>query len=68
MYNKVIRNGAETEHVTLLDLSRAMPGGRDYFVDGGHFTARGEHFVADYLAHELEARGLASAPMQLGSR
>lgn len=68
MYNKVIRNVAETEHVTLLDLSRAMPGGRDYFVDGGHFTARGEHFVADYLAHELEARGLASAPMQLGSR
>lgn len=68
MYNKVISTVAEREKVNLLDLAQVMPGGRDYFVDGGHFTARGEHFVAEYLARELEGRGLASAPMQLGSR
>lgn len=68
LYNQAISTVAAKEKVTLLDLASVMPGGRDYFVDAGHFTARGEQFVAEYLARELADRGLASASVQLGSR
>ncbi|WP_082219606.1 AMP-binding protein [Massilia sp. NR 4-1] len=63
MYNRAIANVARQRRTALVDLARAMPGGRDYFVDGGHFTARGERFTADYLFRSMYsqpelARGL----------
>jgi lysophospholipase L1-like esterase len=46
MYNQLIKNVAAEYNAQLIDLGAVMPGGKDYFVDGGHFTLTGEKYVA----------------------
>lgn len=58
LFNKTIRTVAGEENVPLLDLASTMPGGDRYFKDAGHFTMAGEQYVADYLAEQLDERGL----------
>jgi acyl-CoA synthetase (AMP-forming)/AMP-acid ligase II/lysophospholipase L1-like esterase len=68
LYNSVITKTAREEHVNLLDLAQAMPAGRRYFVDAGHFNAEGERFVADYLARELDRRHLVPPRFELSEQ
>ena len=49
LYNEQIRKIALETNTVLFDLAKTMPGGREYFVDGGHFTYQGELFVAGFL-------------------
>lgn len=57
MYNQMIADVAMEQSVQLIDLSTVMPGGKEYFVDGGHFTFKGESFVGqtiyDAIRHKL---------------
>jgi len=47
--NDGIRFIAQKNNIRLVDLAKTMPGGREYFVDGGHFTFKGEKYVAQQL-------------------
>lgn len=49
MYNQMITEVARKQDVQLIDLGAVMPGGKEYFVDGGHFTFKGEKFVAQTI-------------------
>ena len=49
IYNAQIRQIAKKYNIAFVDLEKDMPGGREYFVDGGHFTYKGETFVAKQL-------------------
>lgn len=48
--NDSIRKAASEHNIPLIDLAKSMPGGSQYFVDGGHFTFRGEKYVAQQLS------------------
>jgi hypothetical protein len=48
-YNDNIRDVARLHNLHLIDLAKTMPGGHKYFVDGGHFTLKGEKLVAQQL-------------------
>lgn len=47
--NNGIRQIATANALPLIDLAKIMPGGIEYFVDGGHFTLKGEKYVAQEL-------------------
>nr|WP_320013624.1 AMP-binding protein [uncultured Desulfobacter sp.] len=49
MYNDQIRSVARKHKIPLVDVAKIMPGGTEYFVDGGHFTLKGEKFVAESI-------------------
>ncbi|MCW8890532.1 MAG: GDSL-type esterase/lipase family protein, partial [Sedimenticola sp.] len=53
-YNDIIRDISKKHGVQLIDLERIMPGGKEYFVDGGHFTLKGEHLVAGVIFDSLK--------------
>jgi lysophospholipase L1-like esterase len=54
IYNQLIRDLAVKYDATLIDLAAIMPGGRTYFVDGGHFTPKGEEFAAEAIFHAIK--------------
>lgn len=56
LYNDQIRSVAQQYNTPFVDLAEAMPGGSQYFVDGGHFTFKGEQFVAETLNNELTSQ------------
>jgi len=45
-YNSMIRRVAKTQNTKIVDLGAVMPGGKEYFVDGIHFSLKGEKFTA----------------------
>lgn len=53
LYNHQIRKVGKETGTVVFDLAESMPGGKDYFVDGGHFTFKGESFTAQYLAGKV---------------
>lgn len=55
VFNDIIRESSVRNNIPLIDLASKMPGGNDYFVDGGHFTLKGEKFVANQLADFVES-------------
>ena len=59
LYNQQIRQVAEKHDILLVDASRSMPGGNEYFVDAGHFTFTGEQEMAniifDAISEELKS-------------
>ena len=55
-YNQVLAEQAQKyANVRYVALSDKVPGGRQYFTDSVHFSARGEQAMADALLQELRA-------------
>jgi len=54
-FNNSIRDVARMHNLPLIDIAKTMPGGREYFVDGGHFTLKGEEFVAQQLSEFFQS-------------
>lgn len=56
MHNTAISEEAQTAGVTVVPLDALVPGGRDYFADASHFSARGEQLVSEVIAKALSPR------------
>ncbi|MGF1732231.1 AMP-binding protein [Photobacterium kasasachensis] len=56
IYNDQIRSVARQYNTPFVDLAELMPGGSQYFVDGGHFTYKGEQYVAKTLNDKLASQ------------
>lgn len=53
LHNSEITDAAADHGIFLIPLGDLIPGGREYFVDASHFSARGEEAAARHLHHFL---------------
>lgn len=53
--NAIVRRVAHETRAELLDLEGALPPGRVYYLDGAHFTQRGEERMAELIAEKVRA-------------
>lgn len=59
LFNEAIVAAAKRHQIRLLDLARAMPIGTAYFVEAGHFIAKGPAYAADFIDEQLQLDRLA---------
>ncbi len=59
-YNSEMELVAAKYQVPILDLAKHMPGGEDYFADGGHFNFEGEKQAATIILEQLKSLELVN--------
>jgi len=59
-YNSDMESVGAKYQAPVIDLARQMPGGDDYFIDGGHFSFEGEEKAATIILEQLKFLGLVN--------
>lgn len=63
LHNDILRDVARSKGIPVIDLARAIPGGRRYFADSSHFTEAGRRLVANALYEYIRSTaGSGTAP------